>query len=77
MLNRKAIILQNLRLFKGFGPPSDSAKAEGSESEDEDSDSLEATQDTMSAPAVPDSLGTPTQVPADPAAPKADSAKAD
>ncbi len=76
MLNRKAIILQNLRLFKGFGPPSDSAKAEGSESEDEDSDSLEATQDTMSAPAVPDSLGTPTQVPADPAAPKADSAKA-
>ncbi len=76
MQNRKAIILQNLRLFKGFGPPSDSAKAAESESEEEDPESLEGAQDTTTAPSAPDSLGAPAATPADPASPKTDSAMA-
>lgn len=75
MLNRKAVILQNLRLFKGFGPPSDSAKASESDTEDDDSDAIDEIADTTTVPPVKDSLGSPVPAPADPAAPKADSTK--
>lgn len=78
MLNRKAIILQNLRLFKGFGPQPDSVKAAEAEEEDEadasmglgDSSSVVATPDTTaSAPAAAKPDSSKSERPAAPAAP--------
>jgi monofunctional glycosyltransferase len=46
MLNRKAAILQNLKLFKGFGPVADSTKSEESEDAVETDDLGEATVGT-------------------------------
>jgi len=55
MLNRKAAILQNLKLFKGFGPGTDSTKTEESDDDaelEEEPASSSAVADTAKAPAA-------------------------